>query len=97
MPNNPAATKMNPADNSSGSRSDLVDHGELLRDAVQRQDAAGGGEAPGEMARERDPPTEVWGEAVPKEKTQRSSYTTYKIVLIFLVTVFVIHVCRFFQ
>ena len=49
---------MNPADDSSGPRSDLVDHGELLRASVRRQDADGGVEAPSEGADPRGLPTD---------------------------------------
>ena len=56
MPNNPAATKMNPADDSSVQGSDLVDHGDLLRASVRRDDADGGVEASSEGADHRGSP-----------------------------------------
>ena len=42
MPNNPTTTKMDPMDESSGARSDLVDHGDTLHTSIRRQDEGGG-------------------------------------------------------
>ena len=75
MPNNPATTKMNPADNSSGSRSDLVDYGDSLRALIRQQGTDGGIEAPSDRADPRDSFTDYGPALMQQVRTDNSVFT----------------------